>query len=267
MAPRCNPQFLNLKLSLRLLAVLNMMWHSSVTEVAAQIQLTGEVGGNVTFRCPVAKPTPIKLFYLQKGQVFVNGYYASKNIEDKAWENTKLDRNKTTVHMNSLNISHSGDYQCHIISDSHTQPATVIHLTVTASYSKPKATMDCRDGLSCTVTCASHGYPGDKMMWNVTGSQKDESWKVVNRSEMNDPYTMMVNSSSTANFNCSNGELKFSCFVGDVTSNMFSVCTPLDPEELKDNVIVAAMCAVVVISFIMVILLLCWKCRKGQKGR
>lgn len=96
-------------------------------------------------------------------------------------------------------------------------------VSVLANYTKPEVTMSCSDGFRCLVTCVSHGgYPGTSMMWNVPGS---ELWKVVNSSEAHDPDTKMVNSSSTAYFNCSSGELRFlSCCVGDVTSDMFSVC-------------------------------------------
>lgn len=67
-----------------------------------------------------------------------------------------------------------------------------------------------------------NGFPGTEMMWDVPGSQM---WKVVNKSERTDNSTMMVNSSSTAHFNCSTGELRYlSCYVGDVTSDLFSVC-------------------------------------------
>lgn len=103
-------------------------------------------------------------------------------------------------------------------------------LFLPANYTKPTVTMNCDEnlGFGCLLTCASHGgYPGTKMMWNVPVSRNSSSqmWKVVNSSEVPNPSTMLFNSSSTAYFNCSNEELKYlSCSVGDVTSDMFSVC-------------------------------------------
>ncbi|XP_044059484.1 uncharacterized protein LOC122879449 isoform X2 [Siniperca chuatsi] len=263
MASCCNPQFLNPRHSLHLLAlVLTVTWHFSLTESAGKIQLKGEVGGNVTFRCPVVKQQTIKFFYLQRGpHIFVNGFYESKKVQP--WENTRLGHDKTTVHMDSLNISHSGDYLCLIMySDSH-KTETVIQLSVTANYSKPEATVSCRDRFSCLVTCTSHGgYPGTKMMWNVNGSL---DWKVVNNSDMSDPVTMMFNSSSTAHFNCSNGEREFSCHVGNVTSNMFPICTPQKKDPNNHFVIIAAATCSILVFFSIVVWL--WrKCKTGQKG-
>lgn len=86
----------------------------------------------MTFRCPFDQQKTIQMFYLQKGNIFVNGYYDLKNIKEK-WENTKLDRQSTTVEMDSLNVSHIGDYQCHIMyagGDMKTYETT-IHLSVT----------------------------------------------------------------------------------------------------------------------------------------
>lgn len=221
MASRCTSQFLN-PLTL-LILVLTMMWTFSVTESADSIQLRGEVGGKVTFRCPFDQQKTIQMFYLQKGIIFVNGYYDLKNITEK-WENTKLDRQSSTVEMDSLNVSHIGDYQCHIMyagGDMKTYETT-IHLSVTASYSKPEATVSCRDGFGCQVMCASHGgYPRARMMWNVTGNQ---TWNIVDSNETSDPTTKIFNISSTAYFNCSNGERKFSCSVDNVISNVYPVC-------------------------------------------
>lgn len=83
--------------------------------------------------------------------------------------------------------------------------------------------MFCGNGLGCVVTCVSYnGFPGTEMIWNVQGSQM---WEVVNRTQKTDNHTKMVNSSSTAHFNCSTGELRFiGCSVGEVTSELFSVC-------------------------------------------
>lgn len=49
-------------------------------------------------------------------------------------------------------------------------------------------------------------------------------WRQVNKSEMEDQNTLMFNSSSTASFNCSEGELMFNCAVGNVTSEMNPIC-------------------------------------------
>lgn len=97
------------------------------------IQITGEIGGDVTFPCPVDKDRTPNFFYLQREQNFVNGYYVGREVPTKPWENTRVDRIERTVHMFRLNISHSGEYQCHIqYKDSDKKTTTTsIHLSVT----------------------------------------------------------------------------------------------------------------------------------------
>ncbi|XP_070685962.1 T-lymphocyte activation antigen CD80-like [Pempheris klunzingeri] len=169
--------------------------------------------------------------------------------------------------MYQLNISHSGDYHCHIRhSNSISVSDTVIHLSVTANYSQPAVTVyRHKDGSSCLVTCASHGgYPEAKMVWNVPSGQM---WNTVNSSEKSDQDTMTFNSSSTAIFNCSKGEIKLlSCSVADVTSNMFKVCTPWEDPPGLPKTMIAAICSVMAVCvFGGMVLLLRWKCKKGLR--
>ncbi|XP_034723769.1 CD276 antigen-like [Etheostoma cragini] len=268
MASHCNTQyFLNPRLSFRLLALVGTLtWHFLVTEGAGPIELRGEVGGSVTFSCPVAKQK-LKFVYFQRGEIFVNGYYESKNTTQLAWKNTRVDDDKTTMHMYHLNISHHGEYQCHFqYSDNSGAQKQVIHLSLTANYSKPALSVHCSDDnhrYSCLVTCASHyGYPSKKVKWNEPAIQM---WKVLNSSEISDPKTMMVNSSSTAYFNCSNGKTSVRCSVGDVSSDMVSICSPRDPPPVFHNLVIIAILATMGISIIL-ILLLYWRCKKGQRG-
>ncbi|KAM7399371.1 hypothetical protein PAMP_018646 [Pampus punctatissimus] len=258
--------FQNQKLFLQLLTmIVAVTGLFSVTENKAQIQLRGEVGQNVTFRCPFDKHRMINFFYLQRDEIFVNGFYKSKNKTVAIWENTRLDK-KTNVIMYRLNISHDGDYQCLIqYSDSKNVDENHIHLSVTANYTKPTVTMSC-DPRCCRVTCASQGgYPLTKMMWNV-GTTGSQMWKIWNSSEETDPVTKLVSSYSTADFNCSYGVQKFlSCSVGDVTSDVFSVCVPpVSPKTGNPIVTITAICAMVVVSF-MVVLVVLWRYRKGRQ--
>ncbi|XP_076591615.1 uncharacterized protein LOC143323578 isoform X2 [Chaetodon auriga] len=141
MASPCNPQyFQNQSLSLWLLAlVFTLTWCFSVSESHAQIQLTGEVGGNVTIHCPYDKHRTIQFFYFQKGDIFVNGYYDSRNIRETGiWNNTRVDHGKATVHMTNLNISHIGTYKCHIMYKNSASPSdTDIHLSLTGTPKDP----------------------------------------------------------------------------------------------------------------------------------
>ncbi|TDH14971.1 hypothetical protein EPR50_G00026520 [Perca flavescens] len=201
------------------------------------------------------------------GTFFVTIVTASE-IAELAWKNTIMDHDKTTMHMYNLNVSHHGEYQCLFqYTDSSATQKQVIHLNLTANYSKPAPTVHCSDEnhrFSCLVTCASHdGYPVDKVTWNVPGSQM---WTVLNSSEMNDPKTMMVNISSTAYFNCSNGNTSISCSVGNVSSDVFSVCAPIENPPVPHCPMIEAICAVVGITFTMLVLLLWWRCKKGQRG-
>ncbi|XP_039985845.1 T-lymphocyte activation antigen CD86-like isoform X2 [Xiphias gladius] len=276
MASICNLQYFLLPRNQRLYfwlvpLVWTVTWTFSVTESTSPIHLRGEVGGNVTFHCPRIPRKTVIFFYFQIGDKFVNGYYASKNVTE-IWENTRVDHTEMTVHMYRLNISHSGEYKCIIrYSDNEEITQQAMHLSVTANYTKPTVTMNCDEnlGFGCLLTCASHGgYPGTKMMWNVPVSRNSSSqmWKVVNSSEVPNPSTMLFNSSSTAYFNCSNEELKYlSCSVGDVTSDMFSVCTPMVPPVTYSPVMIVATCAVVVVILMVVALLSC-KCKKRQTG-
>ncbi|XP_070826791.1 uncharacterized protein, partial [Chaetodon trifascialis] len=231
-------------------------------ESHAQIHLTGEVGGNVTIHCPFDKHRTIRFFYFQRGGTFVNGYYESRNITE-TWKNTRVDYGKATVYMTNLNISHIGTYKCHIMyKNSDSTSDTDIHLSLTAKYSKPKVTTSCNDDSGCHVTCSSHGgYPYMKVTWS---QPVNEVTKDVH-DPIPDPHTMTFNSSSTAYFNCSNGELNFSCSVGQDTSDMITVCTPKDPPESNHYVIAIAICAVAVFS-IVVAPLVWWQYKKGKTG-
>nr|XP_019950451.1 PREDICTED: T-lymphocyte activation antigen CD80-like [Paralichthys olivaceus] len=239
----------------------------SLTESAITIQLKGEAGGNVTFKCPVDNKRTVSWFYFQRGDVFLNGYHASRTIPNPILENTRLEPNSTHVHMFRLNISDSGMYRC-IIQYNDIITEDKIQLTVTAPYSKPTATKSC-DDVRCLVTCASYGgYPGIKVEWIIPGSRNTNSppWKVENNTQVSHQSTMLVDSSSTVNFNCSNGELKnLSCSVGNVTSDLFSVCNP----EVKPNsytpLKIAAPC-VVLLLIVIAVVLCCWH-KKGQTGK
>ncbi|XP_034404743.1 uncharacterized protein LOC117741669 [Cyclopterus lumpus] len=265
MASPCNSHFLIPRFSLQLLVV-TITWHSAATERAASIQLRGEVGGNVTFHCPVDKKRTLAMCYLQKGNIFVNGYYESKNLSNTSWENTRVDLDKMTILMSSLNVSHSGDYKCIIrYKGMRIEPDVHLHLNVTANYSKPTLSVHCRDHnhlFSCLVNCTSHGgYPGSEITWHIPGSSK-----VVNNSKMIDPDTTTFNISSIAYVNCSDGKLtSLSCSVGNISSEMVSVCTPKDPPDTQSPYVTVAICAVVVFFIIMVALLWRWSFKKGQR--
>lgn len=164
------------------------------------------------------------------------------------------DKDRTTVHMFNLKASHEGVYECYI-QYSDDLVSTVINLSVTgkklkyswwvpsrvfnkcyqvlcstklfipilANYSKPQTTQECRDGLSCVVHCESHGgYPRARITWDVPDSHE---WKCENNSEVQDPETLMVSTSSSAFFNCSSGEARsIRCCVGDNKSDHITVC-------------------------------------------
>ncbi|XP_026194754.1 uncharacterized protein LOC113147748 isoform X2 [Anabas testudineus] len=273
MASNCNLKYFQLWL---LVLVSTGMGTFSSSESAAPIQIHGEIGGNVTFPCSVDNQRTVRLFYFQRGSTFVNGYHAFKDMphDTKPWENTEVNRSENMVHMYRLNTSHSGDYQCHIqYSDTKNTVTIDIRLSVTANYSKPTVITSCEDGgLSCLVTCASHGgYPQTKMKFDVNVNRNSSSrmWRVLNNSEVPDPANKMFNSSSTAQFNCSNGELKFlSCSVGEIISDTFSVCnhvhntvTPYSP-----YVIVAVVVCLMVGVLIVMGVWLRHKYKKRQTG-
>ncbi|CAK6967292.1 T-lymphocyte activation antigen CD80-like [Scomber scombrus] len=264
--------FLNQLLLLRLTpiwAVIGLLF-VTVWPTVAQLQLKGEVGQNVTFDCPRDKSKEIKLFYLQKDTVYVNGYHVNKPLSE-SWENTERD-DWTTVHMYRLNISHQGTYFCIIqYTDNQLDDKQQIHLSVTANYSKPTVTVSCdknHEYGGCLVRCASQGgYPRNKMMLNrpATWNTSHQIWKVLNSSEHQDKDSMLFDSSSTACFNCSYGKQEMlSCSVGEVTSDMFSVCEP-PPDTGNHDVIVKAICAIVVFIIVVVLVLLC-RCRKGRQA-
>ncbi|KAK9520751.1 hypothetical protein VZT92_020620 [Zoarces viviparus] len=270
MASLCNRHFQIPRLTLQLL-VLTMTCHSADIDSDASIQLRGEVGGKVTFHCPVDRKSTLKLWYLQKGDTFVNGYYISEKVSEKGWENTKVDLDNMTILMYNLNVSHGGDYRCIIrYIDKPPAPDIHLHLKVTANYSKPTLKVHCSDEnhhFSCLVNCTSHGgYPVTELTWNIS-----RSWKVVNNSKMTDPHTTTFNISSVAFVNCSDGYLtSLSCSVGDVISDVISdpVCKRKDPLVTRDpSVIIGAICAVVVVSIMAPLLGWWWHCREGQRRR
>nr|XP_020505292.1 T-lymphocyte activation antigen CD80-like [Labrus bergylta] len=265
MATRWIPEnFLNQRLSLWVLCVLTVMRNVSGNENAAQIQLRGELGGNVSFSCPATQES-LYLLYLQKGSSFVNGHYASKSV-GRTWENTWMDQDKKTVHMHSLNVSHEGDYTCVIAYNEHSDTKeTVVHLSIKANYSKPEVKVLHRDDIHWLVNCSSHGgYPRSPMIWN----QESQMMEDVNSSVTRDDVTMTFNSSSTVYFNCSMGEIRsISCSVGGIDSQLFSVCKPKDrPPPTTHTPVIAGTICVALIFFIGIGLCLRIKCRRGQGG-
>ncbi|XP_034024634.1 CD276 antigen-like [Thalassophryne amazonica] len=198
-------------------------------------QHRGEVGGKLTLYCSSNKHKEIKLFYLQRnsGQhnvEFVNGFYENRNISN-TWPGTTLDRNNTSVHFHNLKVSNNGNYQCIIVYKDEGKSEETHRVFVTAPYSKPTVSVNCSDeshSYICMVTCSSHGgYPATKVTWNISVpvNHSGEAWKVFSSSEVSDPNSKLVNSSSTAHFNCSNRvPQSFGCSVGIVISDTFTVC-------------------------------------------
>ncbi|KAF7666050.1 hypothetical protein LDENG_00118160 [Lucifuga dentata] len=260
--------FPNLVLSLPVLAlVLTLAFLLPVTGTAAQVQVRRKLNGNVTFHCPHHKQQTLWFFYLQKGNEFVNGYHASNAIMN-AMNHTTVNHSQRAVTIQRLSISDSGQYTCHIqYKDNPTVHTTaVIHLSVTATYSKPTLSVSCIT-TSCQVTCTSGGgYPNSKVTWNVpvnvtAGSQ----WKLIMSSKEEDSDTMLFNISSSADFNCSHTMTQsLSCTVGGVTSEIIEICKqPVSVYALPAYVI-GAICAVGLICLLLVLLLF-WKCRKARK--
>ena len=90
----------------------------------------GEVGENLTIYCPVHPNKEVLFVYLQKGDVFVNGYDSTRPVFD-TWPNTRMDRNNSAIILFDLNISHAGEYKCYIRYKD--EPVKIIkqHLSVT----------------------------------------------------------------------------------------------------------------------------------------
>ncbi|XP_036939836.1 putative selection and upkeep of intraepithelial T-cells protein 1 homolog [Acanthopagrus latus] len=267
MASSCNPHhFLSQRFSQLLALVLTMTWIFTANGSVEHIEVRGEVGGNVTIHCPSTKHKTIYLFYFQRGDTFINGYFAKKTIpDDMKWENTRVDNGSTTLHMYNLNISHIGTYKCIIRYMDGTENFDNVHLSVTATYSKPEVKVVCSDDSpTCLATCTSHGgYPSSTMDWRVSRSQM---WRRVNKSEMEDRNTLMFNSSSTASFNCSEGELMFNCTVGNVTTEMYSICKGPPPPVKNAEILAAIIIIGVVVVAIIVTSVLYWKHKRRQRG-
>ncbi|XP_023132194.3 uncharacterized protein LOC111572667 [Amphiprion ocellaris] len=264
---RCDQQcFLSPRFCLQLLVLVFTMG-LVVTERVVPMSLRGEVGGNVTFKSPTVKQGKTKYMYLQKGSVYINGYHSTWNITQPVWQNTRVDSSTNEVHMFGLNMSHSGVYDLYIHYSNDPEPTRIIiRLNVTGKYTTPSVTPVCSDENNfkrCIVTCASHGgFPLSSMTWNVFGTENtsNNNWQVLNRTELQSKATKLFTSSSTAYFNCSRGELKFSCSVSGVTSDEHSVCAHQDSLNNPSLIVIITACLV---PFLLVILGLCWwRCKK-----
>ncbi|XP_058490247.1 uncharacterized protein LOC131462759 [Solea solea] len=262
----------NLGRSLQLAALIWIV-RISVTESVTPI-LRGEVGGNVTFRCPVNKTWNITFIYFQRGDKFINGYHTTRDAEmPVTWGNTIMDRNKAHIDMIRLNISHNGVYQCIIrYSDNNMLEEHYIKLAVTANYSKPSVETTCDDGnLGCVVRCSSHGgYPKTKMklITPESGKSSTQVFKDVNSSQVSSPDTMLFNSSSTTYINCTSGQWKYlRCSVGEATSHMFSVCEPKRVPESNNHTLIIAGVVMAVIIFVIIVIVFCKFSCKKRTGR
>ncbi|XP_010777821.1 butyrophilin subfamily 3 member A3 [Notothenia coriiceps] len=236
--------------------------------VLIQNQYRGVVGGNVTFYCPVDENRTLGLMYIQRGNTYVNGYYIREKTSATVWSNTRIDTKKGTMHMSNLNVSHQGDYQCYTMNSGNDLPLvrTDMHLSVTGNYSEPALTMDCCDEsppLSCLLTCVAHGgYPQAEVKWNVSQTHTLKFMNNITR----DNVTKLVNTSSTARLNCSNGEMFISCSVGNLRSELLSICKPKYTSYPPwPHVIIIAVLAAG-FTVVMVVTLLWWKSKKCKKG-
>ncbi|XP_041849924.1 uncharacterized protein LOC121645500 [Melanotaenia boesemani] len=228
----------------------------------------GEVGGNVTLHCPVDKNKNVTFMYLQRLNIptkevhFVNGYHISKTLTF-FWENSRLNRNNSSVLISNLNVSHIGTYECAIRYNDEDVIKTFLQLNVTAPYKKPIVTNSCKEenGVSgCHVTCTFHdGFPENRIQWDkepVNGSAKTH---ITEGSTEEDPITKLFNISSTAYINCSGGERMVSCSVGGVTLNTSLVC-PSKVIPFTPYVVVAVIVIVPVLVLVVVYLM----CRKRK---
>ncbi|XP_054883902.1 uncharacterized protein LOC129358786 [Poeciliopsis prolifica] len=223
----------------------------------------GEVGGNITFYCPVAKESALEFLYFQKvvdgKAIFCNGYHFSKPLLN-ILPNTEMDQTHKCMHIYNLNLSDSGEYKCYYrCQDAEGEDPHEIqmYLNVTAYFSKPEMTVKCKEesGIpsECNVTCRSHnGLPGKRMKWNVPGNISMETWKILLNDES---YSReeLVSISSTANFNCVADEVKVSCSVDQFTSESVSVCSSkVPPNKFGFAVIGATVCLVLVLGLVLI---------------
>ncbi|CAG6004638.1 unnamed protein product [Menidia menidia] len=223
-----------------------------------QAEYNGEFGGYVTFHCPVKENRRVKLLYFQRGDIFINGYHATKEIHD-TWQNTKFDLKTSTIQMFDLNVSHSGPFQCKIMYSDYESPEDFeIYLKVTANYSKPSVERICEEKnnvMGCHVTCSSHdGYPRKEIQWKDHQTLND-SHQIVTIRESSDANatTKLFNISSTAYFNCSSGEQKLSCSVGDITSDIFKVCAPTIPPDYVNLYVILALAVIVLLGIVLIV--------------
>ncbi|KAM4567195.1 T-lymphocyte activation antigen CD86-like isoform 1-T1 [Odontesthes bonariensis] len=231
---------------------------------------TEEIGGNVTFQCPRKDDQNriLKFLYFQQGNVFINGFHDTKPVGN-IWPNTIFDRDSSTLQMLNLNISHIGDYQCIIMySDDGNNIEYEIYLNVTAPYSKPSVTSSCKEEngvLGCQVTCSSHdGYPRQQIQWK-THPPTNVNHQIIKNNSDSHPITELFNISSTVYINCSSREQKLSCFVGNTTSDTFSVCPPVVQPDHSNTYVISAV-IVVVLVLVVVVVVLCLKLKKRKEG-
>ncbi|XP_014842902.1 PREDICTED: butyrophilin subfamily 1 member A1-like isoform X1 [Poecilia mexicana] len=227
----------------------------------------GLVGGNVTIYCPVAEESQLEFLYFQKvvdgKPVFLNGYH-SKPLPTQL-PNTEMDQNHTKMHIYRLKLSDSGEYQCfyrYKNAASGNLYEVQLYLNVTALFSKPEISVRCREESGvpsdCNVTCHSHnGLSGKRMEWNVLGNDNRDMWRVL-RNDESPSRDELVSISSTANFNCSVGEVKVSCSVDSLTSETVSACSSKFPPDPPYNFSSAVIAATVICSVFVFGPLLFW---------
>ncbi|XP_061923244.1 uncharacterized protein LOC133663069 [Entelurus aequoreus] len=217
------------------------------TQLSESAEIRGEIGGNVTIPCPVDEGKNITFFYLQKKDVFVNGFNQGRDVK-KAWPNSRVVKGTTTVQMFHLNASHNGEYECIICYDGMAKPEmTYIHLIVTANYSTPTFTKS-REGGVCNVSCDTDGgYPSaDLTLDFVDGG--NITWLDVRRGpNQPDPDTGLYRNSIKASYNCSDRERKLRCSAGDVTAS-----SDPDPTTGYIPVVIGVIFAVVLIVGVLI---------------
>ncbi|KAM4627777.1 T-lymphocyte activation antigen CD80-like isoform 2-T2 [Polymixia lowei] len=246
--------------------VLAWLFYPSVT---GQINIKGEVGGNVTFLCDSNKQMPLHILYIQKGSEFLNGYHDSKELPSN--ERTVMDPTNRTMNMWDLKVSDSGTYTCHIKykgQEKREADDTIINLNVTASYCTPTLIEYCdsTENSTCWVTCSSHGgYPASKVIWNLRATMNvtSDHQLFVKSSVNSDPDSMLVNSSSTIYLNCTHGPVSISCTVGDASSKELKICKRIKPgvPAVQWTIIIAIGVA---FSMLLAAILVCRRYRRSH---
>ncbi|XP_058654982.1 cell adhesion molecule 2-like isoform X2 [Onychostoma macrolepis] len=246
------------------------------------MNITAVLGHSVTFRCPSTHRDLVEGLYIQKvindkDDLFINGFYKSRDMPVKPayLRRTKVNKMELSMEMRNISVSDEGLYNC-VAFDNKWEKTDIsdILLKVTAEYSVPTITTDCSERKrgygsavqSCQLSCSAvGGYPQSTVRWvelNPSLTSIVYNWSSAD----NESKTWTIN--QTIMYNCDQ-PTNVSCAIGGTVSDTITICETESFPLVVITAIIIVLVFVLLLIFVVVIKCCCRRppTSEDQAGR